>query len=203
MVRRIIPTAERTVTRGGDKKPLTKETRLENGPTSTASERQGVAAGAPQKGRSSMKQFIRSGVDLGKRYFQIHALESEDGRAVTRKLPRSKFLEFRGRGAVPDRHGGLRLGALLGAPDSRDGARRSADAAGLRQAICQALQERRGRRGGLLRSRVAARHALRANQERGATAGHMTASRQPVHSVEKKPLANRGRPHMTAGFENL
>src|ERR1700730_12063060 len=32
MVRRIIPTAERTVTRGGDKKPLTKETRLENAP---------------------------------------------------------------------------------------------------------------------------------------------------------------------------
>jgi hypothetical protein len=32
MLRRIIPTAERTVTRGGDKKPLTKETRLENGP---------------------------------------------------------------------------------------------------------------------------------------------------------------------------
>jgi hypothetical protein len=31
MVRRIVPTAERTVTRGGDKKPLTKETRLENG----------------------------------------------------------------------------------------------------------------------------------------------------------------------------
>src|SRR3984893_9553526 len=29
--RRIIPTAERTVTWGGDKKPLTKETRLENG----------------------------------------------------------------------------------------------------------------------------------------------------------------------------
>jgi hypothetical protein len=31
MLRRIIPTAEKTVTRGGDKKPLTKETRLENG----------------------------------------------------------------------------------------------------------------------------------------------------------------------------
>ena len=31
MLRRIIPTAERTVTRGGDKKQLTKETRLENG----------------------------------------------------------------------------------------------------------------------------------------------------------------------------
>jgi len=33
MLRRITPTAERTVTRGGDKKPLTKETRLENGPS--------------------------------------------------------------------------------------------------------------------------------------------------------------------------
>jgi hypothetical protein len=32
-LRRIIPTAERTVTRGGDKKKsLTKETRLENAP---------------------------------------------------------------------------------------------------------------------------------------------------------------------------
>src|SRR5450631_1899558 len=41
-----------------------------------------------------MKEFIRIGVDLGKRYIQIHALESKDGRAVKRKLPRSKFLEF-------------------------------------------------------------------------------------------------------------
>ena len=47
MLRRITPTAERTVTRGGDKKPLTKETRLENGPTSTASKCQDVVAGAP------------------------------------------------------------------------------------------------------------------------------------------------------------
>jgi hypothetical protein len=37
MLRRIIPTAERTVTRGGDKKPLTNETRLENAPYSAAS----------------------------------------------------------------------------------------------------------------------------------------------------------------------
>jgi hypothetical protein len=32
MLRRIIPTAERTVTRGSDKKALTKERRLENAP---------------------------------------------------------------------------------------------------------------------------------------------------------------------------
>ena len=37
MLRRIVPTAERTVTRGGDKNQLTKETRLENAPYSAAS----------------------------------------------------------------------------------------------------------------------------------------------------------------------
>ena len=41
-----------------------------------------------------MKEFIRIGVDLGKRYFQIHALVDEKGQAVTRKLPRSRFLAF-------------------------------------------------------------------------------------------------------------
>jgi transposase len=41
-----------------------------------------------------MKKFIRIGVDLAKNYFQVHALESEDGRSVTRKLRRAKFLEF-------------------------------------------------------------------------------------------------------------
>lgn len=41
-----------------------------------------------------MEEFIRIGVDLGKRYFQIHALRGEDGQAVTRKLRRSQFLAF-------------------------------------------------------------------------------------------------------------
>lgn len=41
-----------------------------------------------------MKQFIRIGVDLAKNYFQVHALASEGGTAVTRKLTRSKMLEF-------------------------------------------------------------------------------------------------------------
>ena len=40
-----------------------------------------------------MKKFIRIGVDLAKN-FQIHALESEGGPAVTRKLRRSKRHEF-------------------------------------------------------------------------------------------------------------
>jgi len=41
-----------------------------------------------------MKKFIRVGVDLAKNYFQIHALESENGPALMRKLKRSKMREF-------------------------------------------------------------------------------------------------------------
>lgn len=41
-----------------------------------------------------MRKFIRIGIDLGKRYFQFHGLESEDGRALKRKLRRSEFLAF-------------------------------------------------------------------------------------------------------------
>ena len=41
-----------------------------------------------------MKKFIRVGVDLAKNYFQIHALASEDGTPVTRKLTRVKMREF-------------------------------------------------------------------------------------------------------------
>jgi transposase len=41
-----------------------------------------------------MKEFIRIGVDLAKNSFQAHALESEGGRAVTRKLSRSAMRAF-------------------------------------------------------------------------------------------------------------
>ena len=41
-----------------------------------------------------MKKFIRIGVDLAKNYFQVHALASESGLAVKRKLKRSKMCEF-------------------------------------------------------------------------------------------------------------
>jgi transposase len=41
-----------------------------------------------------VKQFIRIGLDLGKNYFQVHALESENGAAMTRKLSRAKVLGF-------------------------------------------------------------------------------------------------------------
>jgi transposase len=41
-----------------------------------------------------VKEFIRIGLDLGKNYFQAHALESESGLATTRKLSRAKLLDF-------------------------------------------------------------------------------------------------------------
>jgi transposase len=41
-----------------------------------------------------MKKFIRIGVDLAKNYFQIHALESEDGHAAARKLGRQAMRKF-------------------------------------------------------------------------------------------------------------
>lgn len=63
-------------------------------PPLTASKCQGVAAGAPQGGRPSIKKFIRIGVDLGKNCFQLHALESEDGRAKTRRLSRQAMGMF-------------------------------------------------------------------------------------------------------------
>jgi transposase len=41
-----------------------------------------------------MQKYTRVGIDLGKNYFQIHALAADGGVAVNRKLKRSKFLEF-------------------------------------------------------------------------------------------------------------
>ena len=41
-----------------------------------------------------MKKFIRTAIDLGKTYFQVHGLESEGGPSISRKMKRSKMREF-------------------------------------------------------------------------------------------------------------
>lgn len=41
-----------------------------------------------------MKKFIRIAVDLGKNYFQVHGLESEAGRSISRKVKRLKMHEL-------------------------------------------------------------------------------------------------------------
>ena len=40
-----------------------------------------------------MSKFIRIAIDLGKNYFQVHGLESEGGRSISRKIKRSKVHE--------------------------------------------------------------------------------------------------------------
>jgi transposase len=52
-----------------------------------------VVAGAPQRGRPSIDKF-RTAIDLGKNYFQVHGLESEGGRSISRKVKRSRMHEF-------------------------------------------------------------------------------------------------------------
>lgn len=41
-----------------------------------------------------MKEFIRIGIDLGKRWFHLHAVTDDRGVAVRRKLGRSQFLRY-------------------------------------------------------------------------------------------------------------
>jgi len=41
-----------------------------------------------------MKEFIRIGIDLGKRWFHLHAVTDDRGVAVRRKLSRSQFLRY-------------------------------------------------------------------------------------------------------------
>ena len=55
----------------------------------------------PKRGRRSatkreavhVEKFIRIAIDLGKNYFQVHGLESEGGRSISRKIKRSKVHE--------------------------------------------------------------------------------------------------------------
>ena len=80
-----------------------------------------------------MNKFIRIGIDLGKNHFQVHALESEDGRVRTRKLSRQAMRKFFSEiEPMLCRHGGLRFIALLGARTFGDGSRRATYPAYLR-----------------------------------------------------------------------
>jgi hypothetical protein len=65
-----------------------------DGPTSAPSKCQGWPLERHKRGRPSMNKFIRIGIDLGKNHFQVHALESEDGRVRTRKLSRQAMRKF-------------------------------------------------------------------------------------------------------------
>jgi len=94
-----------------------------------------------------MKKFIRIGVDLGKNFFQVHALTSEDGQPRTRKLSRQAMRKFFAE-IEPCLVGMEACGSALlsqtkglGARTKGYGSRCTADSAHLRQALRQAWQE--------------------------------------------------------------
>ena len=72
-------------------------------------------------------QVSTIGLDIAKNVFQVHGVDVE-GRPVHR--------------ALSGWHGGLRDGASLGTPTDGAGPRGQANAAGVREGLCQAEQER-------------------------------------------------------------
>jgi len=65
-----------------------------DGPASAASKCQWWSLERHKEKGPSMKEFIRIGVDIAKNVFHVHALESEGGRIVTRKLNRAGMRKF-------------------------------------------------------------------------------------------------------------
>src|SRR5262249_807529 len=86
MLRRIVPTAERTVSPGQRPKAIDKGAAIRERPL--------MASTIWCLPSEAVKQFIRIGVDLAKYYFQIHALSSAGAPAIKRKVMRRKMREF-------------------------------------------------------------------------------------------------------------
>jgi hypothetical protein len=126
-----------------------------------------------------MKMSIRIGVDLAKNFFQVHGIEREDGPALTRNLSRAKFREclarsapcrvgmeacgssyYWGRELRAMRHDVVMMPPAYTEPYVKRGKNDAADAAAH------------------LRGDVAARHALRADQEQG-SANRADAAQDP------------------------
>src|SRR5271166_2536758 len=117
-------------------------------------------------------------------------------RAQARARPAGGFL--RRIAAVSGGDGGVLLGSPLGAGAGRARARGSTAAAGACEALCQAQQERRGRRGGDLRGGGTAWPALRAGpfgrQPGGADAPPgARAPRRPAHVASQRLARAHGR----------
>jgi len=94
--------------------------------------------------------------------------------------------------AVRGGDGGVRRRAPLGPGVDRAWAHGSADPAGLREAVRQTAEERRGRRRGDLRGGAAADDALRAGEERGSAGERRRLPRPrpagaPAHPAHERP----------------
>ena len=113
-----------------------------------------------------MQAVTTIGLDIAKSVFQVHGVDVQGKVIIRRQLKRRHVLAFLPQAAtVPCRHGGLCFIASLVAGTPGAGAHGASDAAGLREALRQAAEERCHRRGGDLRSGHPAEHAVRSDQD--------------------------------------
>src|SRR5208283_3614070 len=87
-------------------------------------------------------QITTIGFDLAKHWFQVHGVDANGRIVVRRRQRRSEIIAYSRSLELSGRHGGLRDSAPLGARADRTRASGEADAAGLREGLRQAQQER-------------------------------------------------------------
>jgi transposase len=91
-----------------------------------------------------MQTVTTIGLDIAKSVFQVHGIDAEGQVLIRRQLKRRFVLAFFPEAAaVPRWYRGLRNVASLVAPTQGARAYRAPDAAGLREALRQAAEERR------------------------------------------------------------
>jgi len=88
-------------------------------------------------------QAIRTvGLDIAKSVFQVHGVDAQANVIIRRQLKRRYVLAFLEATAVPGWHRGLRLVTPLVTRTPGARSHRSPDAAGLREALREAAEER-------------------------------------------------------------
>ena len=89
-----------------------------------------------------MQTITTIGLDIAKSVFQVHGVDATGKVVIRRQLKRRSVLTFLSEAAtMPGWHRGLRLVPPLVARTSGARPYRSADAAGLREALCQTAEE--------------------------------------------------------------
>ena len=119
---------------------------------------------------ASMGDVTTIGLDIAKTSFQAHGADASGAVVFRKKLSRGRLLAFFGAWPPLPRGDGRPAAGRASLGPRADPARPHgpADPAGLRQAVREAAEERRGRRRGDLRGGAAADDAVRGGQERRA-----------------------------------
>jgi hypothetical protein len=89
-----------------------------------------------------MSTVTTIGLDIAKSVFQVHGISATDEVLIRRQVRRGQVLKFFA--ALPDRDRGLCLGSSLVARTPEPGPSGETHAAGLRQTLREAAEERHG-----------------------------------------------------------